>query len=278
MRAPTGSWGNARKVWQSTQAGRDRTDILQRVRTQVETVEILGVPFARLDALEAVDAAESLYESADPAWIAVENAHALNIAASDPKHLAVLRRADMVLNDGKGTLLAARLLGSSFPEDLNGNFFTPLLLRRAAERGWSVFFLGAGPGVAEQAATRLTSNEPRLNIVGTRDGFIQPGEDEAVIKEISESGADLLLIGMGMPRQEQWLDNHVSATGVRLASTVGAFFDFQAGVVPRAPGWMNRLGLEWLYRLYKEPRRLWRRYLIGNPLFVWRVLAQRLRS
>lgn len=241
-----------------------------------ETIEILGVPFARLDAEAAVDAAESLYERDDPAWIAVENAHALNLASADPDHRRILRRADMVLNDGKGTLLAARLLGTRLPVDLNGNFFTPLLLQRAAERGWPVFFLGAAPGVAARAATKLTSEDPRLRIVGTHDGFIAPGEDETVAKEIRAAGAELLLVGMGMPRQEQWLDRYVDATGVRLASTVGAFFDFQVGVVPRAPAWMNRLGLEWIYRLYKEPRRLWRRYVIGNPLFVGRVLRQRL--
>ena len=238
-------------------------------------VDMLGVSFPLLDPDSAVDVAERLYLSEVPAWVAVENVHALNLAFADPLHRQVLARADLVLNDGKGVMLGARLLGRRFPADLNGNFFTPLLLERVAERGWPVFFLGAAPGVAHSAAAKLSARDSRLNIVGVRDGFFSLGEEETVVEEIRAAEAGLLLVGMGMPRQEQWLDSHLEATGARLGCTVGAFFDFQAGVIPRAPRWMNRMGIEWVYRLLKEPRRLWRRYLMGNPLFVLRVLRQR---
>ena len=240
------------------------------------TLEVLGVPFAQLSPEEAIAEAERLFEDPDPKWIAVENVHAVNLATGDPAHRDVLRRADLVLNDGKGTLLAGRLLGKPFPADLNGNYFTPLLLDCAASRGWSTFLLGAAPGIVERAADLLSARHPGLKIVGTHNGFIPDDGHEEVAAQIREAGTELLLVGMGMPRQEQWVDRYVEATGVRLASTVGAFYDFQVGEVPRAPQWMNRLGLEWLFRLVTEPRRLWKRYLIGNPLFVFRVLRQRL--
>ncbi|HYZ47091.1 MAG TPA: WecB/TagA/CpsF family glycosyltransferase [Actinomycetota bacterium] len=242
---------------------------------RIETIDLLGIPFARLTPSAAVDEAEDLFDRDDPAWIAVENAHAVNLAMEDQGHLEVLRAADLVLNDGKGMLLGARLLGSSFPADLNGNFFTPLLLDRAAQRGWPTFLLGAAPGVIERAAEVLAVRHPGLAIVGTHHGFMSPDEDAAVCARIRLSGAELLLVGLGMPRQEHWTYKNLAATGARLASTVGAFYDFQTGQVPRAPAWLNRVGLEWIHRLAMEPRRLWRRYLVGNPVFVARVLRQR---
>lgn len=248
-----------------------RTAVAQRVRT----IDILGVPFARLSPEEAVTEVEYLYDREEPTWIAIENAHALNLACADTGHRDVLRRADLVLNDGKGVMLGARLLGVSFPADLNGNFTSPLLLATAEERGWPVFFLGAAPGVIERAAERLRQKYPKLSVAGLHHGFIPPGEEQDVVAQIRASGAGLLMVGMGMPLQEQWIDRHLPDTGVRLASTAGAFFDFQAGTIARAPHWMNRVGLEWVHRLAMEPRRMWRRYLVGNPLFIARVLRQR---
>jgi exopolysaccharide biosynthesis WecB/TagA/CpsF family protein len=251
--------------------------ILRLVEGRISSVEILGVNYARLHPNEALDHAEMLYQLDEPAWLAVENVHGLNIAWSDPSFRAVLERAALVLNDGKGVMLAALLQGRRFPADLNGNYFTPLLLERAAERRWPVYFLGADPGVAETAATVLRRRHPALEVVGCRHGFIAPGEEEEVVAAVRQSGAGLLLVGMGNPLQERWLDRNMARTGARLGMGVGAFFDFQAGKVPRAPRWMNRAGIEWVHRLGQEPGRLWRRYLVGNPLFLWRVAVERLR-
>jgi exopolysaccharide biosynthesis WecB/TagA/CpsF family protein len=240
------------------------------------SVEILGVPFAALDPGTAVAEARALYESDEPAWIAVENVHALNIATAEPSHREVLRRADLVLNDGKGVMLGARILGRRFPADLHGNRFTPLILDAAARNGWRVFLLGGAPGVVERAAERLAETYAGLEIAGTHHGFFAEADEDSIGEKIAAAETGLLLVGMGMPLQERWLDRNLHRTRARLGVTVGAFFDFQAGVVPRAPSWMNRLGVEWVFRLVKEPRRLWRRYLIGNPLFLYRVLTQRI--
>lgn len=239
------------------------------------TIDILGVPFARVQPDAALDEAERLYEREAPAMIAHANVHTLNLASQDPSYLQILQGADMVLNDGKGVMLGARLLGDRFPADLNGNFFTPLMVARAAERGWPVFLLGAQPGVAQRLADVLRGQHAGIRIVGCHHGHFTADEEPDVVVSIRESGTGLLLVGMGNPHQERFLARRLTETGARLGIGVGAFFDFQTGNVPRAPQWMNRYGLEWVFRLAQEPKRMWRRYLVGNPVFVARVLEQK---
>ena len=207
--------------------------------------------------------------------IAHANVHTLNLASQDQPYMEILRGADMVLNDGKGVMLGARLLGQRFPADLNGNFFTPMVVARAAERGWPIFLLGAKPGVPERLADVLRGKHPDIPIVGCHHGHITAEEEPDIVVSIRESGTGLLLVGMGNPHQERFLARRLSETGARLGIGVGAFFDFQTDNVPRAPEWMNRYALEWVFRLVQEPRRMWRRYLVGNPAFIGRVLKQR---
>jgi N-acetylglucosaminyldiphosphoundecaprenol N-acetyl-beta-D-mannosaminyltransferase len=242
-------------------------------------ISILGVPVAVLDARSALAEVARLAERAGPhgphparpARVVYVNAHTLNLAARDPEYRAVLGRAHLVLNDGAGVALAARLHGRRFPANLNGTDFNPRVLELAAARGWRVFFLGGRPGVAAAAAERLGARIPGLEIVGTRDGYA-PTAARAVLRTIRVARPDLVMVGLGNPHQERWLDLHLGATGARLGVGVGGFFDFAAGRVPRAPAPLRRLGLEWTYRLAQEPRRLWRRYLVGNPAFLARVL------
>lgn len=239
----------------------------------VPTIDILGVAIARLGLRDALVQVERLYDAGDPGFVAHVNAHTLNLAWREPDYRSALRRADLVLNDGKGVMLAARILGNRFPQDLNGNFFGPHLLRLAARREWPTFFLGSAPGVAEEAAARLTARIGGLRVVGAQDGFF--ADDEEAVAAVRDAATGLLLVGMGNPLQERWIDRCLADTGSRLAVGVGAFFDFITGTVPRAPAWMNRIGLEWVHRLALEPRRMWRRYVLGNPAFLLRVMRQR---
>ena len=241
----------------------------------VSRLDILGVPFVPLDRAGALAEVERLVERDRPGFVVHANVHTVNLASADPAYREVLKSADLVLNDGKGVMLGARIKGRRFPTDLNGNVFTPLLLERAAARGWSVFFFGAKPGVAERAAAVVRRTIPGLSIAGTRTGYVSPGEEEAVAAEIKATMPDLLLVGLGNPRQEEWLDRYLAASGAKLGVGVGAFFDFQTGEVKRAPEWMRRLGLEWVHRLAAEPKRMWRRYLVGNPRFLARVVKER---
>lgn len=203
------------------------------------------------------------------------NAHSLNLAYRDQSYRDALARAHLVLNDGIGLELAARMQGRDFPENLNGSDFTLRLLALAAEKKWRVYLYGGQPGVAAAARHRLCETIDGLEIVGVRDGYGQETEEE-VVDEIKRASADVVIVALGQPRQELWLDSHLAATGCHLGLGVGAFLDFVSGRVVRAPRWMNRLGIEWMFRLVHEPGRLWRRYIVGNPLFLWR--AWRLRT
>jgi exopolysaccharide biosynthesis WecB/TagA/CpsF family protein len=203
------------------------------------------------------------------------NAHSLNLAYRDEAYQGALSRAHLVLNDGIGLELAARMRGRGFPENLNGSDFTLRLLSLAAEKGWRVYLYGGQPGVAATARERLCETIDGLKIVGVRDGYSELTEQE-IVAGIRFARADLVIVALGQPQQELWLDRNLSATGCHLGVGVGAFLDFVSGRVVRAPRWMNRLGIEWLFRLVQEPGRLWRRYIVGNPLFLWR--AWRLRA
>jgi exopolysaccharide biosynthesis WecB/TagA/CpsF family protein len=235
-------------------------------------LRILGVPVALLDTNEAMSCIEQLVIRPKPALVAFANANTLNLAHEDPRFAEVLRRADLVLRDGVGLGLAARMAGFRFPANLNGTDLTPRVLRLAADRGWSVYFLGAEPGVADRAAAVLRETVPELRVCGVHHGFIAVEEELEVAARIRASGTDLLVVAMGNPLQELFLARYLPLSGARLGIGVGAFFDFAAERFPRAPCLANRLGVEWVFRLAREPRRLWRRYLVGNPTFLLRSI------
>ncbi len=241
-------------------------------------MELLGVPLARLTAEEALDRVVQLYERPEPALVAYANAHTLNLASSDTGYRELLRRADIVLNDGSGVGIAAWMKRARFPENLNGTDLNPRILAVAARRGWPVFFLGAAPGVAEAAAGRLRDQIPELVVCGCRHGYFPSEAGGEVADEVRAAGAGLVMVAMGNPLQEQWLDRYLYRSGARLGVGVGAFFDFSAGVARRAPTWMNRAGIEWVHRLAMDPRRLWKRYLLGNPLFFFRLAKEGMSS
>ncbi len=239
------------------------------------TVNLLGVSLPILTRRDALAAVEGLYGGSGPSRLFYVNAHTLNLAVEDQEFAGVLRRGDLLLNDGVGVSWAARVAGFRFIHNLEGSDFNPLILDLAAQRGWKVFFLGGRPGVTEVAAENLTRRFPELRVVGTAHGYLDEAESTWVTGEVKQSGAEVLMVGMGSPLQEMWMEEHLEASGVRLGIAVGGFFDFESGRVPRAPRWMNRAGLEWSYRLAVEPRRLWRRYLVGNPRFIARVVSHR---
>ena len=231
----------------------------------------------RVDVISGREALEviSTLSPRRPGHLCYVNAHSLNLAYTDDRYRDVISRADLVLNDGIGLDLAARMRGRRFPENLNGSDFTHRLLSLAAEEEWRVYLYGGQPGVAAGARDRLCQAIEGLEIVGVCDGY-GDRTDVEVVAEIRAARADVVIVALGQPQQELWLDACLGATGCHLGVGVGAFLDFVSGRVVRAPRWMNRLGIEWLFRLGQEPGRLWRRYVVGNPLFLWR--AWHLRS
>lgn len=245
------------------------SDLPRDAAGTLPTVQVLGHPLADATADQA---AHALLDRPAPRVFFL-NAHCANVAARDPLYASALRRADHVLPDGIGVELAARLRGHRLTANLNGTDFTPVLMREAARRGLSVFLFGARPGTAERAAERLIHDIPGLRVVGTMDGYDDARDEEAAIARINASGADILLVAMGVPQQELWIDRNAERLNTRLNLGVGALFDFLAGNVRRAPALVRKARLEWAWRLAVEPRRMARRYLVGNVTFMARAIA-----
>jgi alpha-1,3-mannosyltransferase len=156
---------------------------------------------------------------------------------------------------------------------LNGTDFTPTYFKHT-KNNYRIFFLGGSSGVAERAASRLIEICGRHKIAGCQNGYSRAGDNMAIVAKILASEADVLLVAMGNPAQEMWLADNLETTGCRLGFGVGALFDFLSEEVPRAPSWVRSARLEWFYRLVREPGRLWRRYVLGNPIFLLRVFGQ----
>ncbi len=208
------------------------------------------------------------------------NAHCLNLCYENPDLRAFLNSADVVFCDGAGVMLAAKLLGQRIPERITYADWAWRLAAFATTQGFSMYLLGARPGVAEEAARRLEARYPELEIAGVHHGFFDhtagSPENEAVVEEINGARPDILLVGLGMPLQEYWLMKNRRRLQMGVALTGGAVFDYVSGGLRRGPRALTNNGFEWLARLLIEHRRLWRRYLLGNPLFLLRVLRQRL--
>ncbi|AUH33064.1 sugar transferase [Paracoccus tegillarcae] len=196
------------------------------------------------------------------------NAHCCNIRRQDPQYARAVADADMLLPDGIGVELAARMTGLRLTENLNGTDLVPDLMAEAARRGKSVYLFGGRPGVADAAAAALIRKTPHLRIAGTRDGYDGASDTEAVIADINESGADIVLVALGVPLQEMWLHQNAHRLNARVTLAVGALLDFLAGVVVRAPKILRKIKMEWTWRLAQEPRRLAKRYIAGNPTFL----------
>lgn len=205
--------------------------------------------------------------------ICTVNPEFVMIAQRDPSFFALLNRVPMCLADGVGLIWAAKWLGQPLPARVTGADGVPKLAARAAEQGWRLFLLGAAEGVAQQAADILTATYPTLQIVGVYAGSPHPADAPAIIATVNASQADILLVAYGAPQQDLWIDRYQAQLQVKVAMGVGGTFDYIAGIVPRAPAIMRRLGLEWLYRLYKQPWR-WRR-MLRLPQFMWAVIRYR---
>jgi len=205
------------------------------------------------------------------------NAHVLNQCSSDPVLRSALQRADLVYCDGYGVRLAAKAIGLEVPHRMTGADWIWGVAALCEANGRSLYLLGSDPGASQEAAAALRRWYPRLDVRGTHHGYFEIGtpHSERVIEHVAEHKPDVLLVGMGTPLQELWVDHYFERLDARVVWTVGALFDYVSGRVPRAPHWMADHGLEWIFRLAIEPRRMWRRYLLGNPVFLWRVWNER---
>lgn len=240
--------------------------------------EILGLDVCKFSWAEALSfAGEMASLPIGQTVISFLNANNANLMMGDPDYKDVLSR-QIVFPDGIGVDIASRAVyGESFPANLNGTDFVPALLT-FMEQKKRIGLIGAAPGVAERAAEGFAKHAPWHEFVAVSDGYFDERRDSAeILKRISDLKLDVLLVAMGSPKQEKWVDEYIRPQHARLVLSVGALFDFAAGAVPRAPSWIRKARLEWSYRLLQEPTRLWRRYILGNPLFLTRVLVSALK-
>jgi N-acetylglucosaminyldiphosphoundecaprenol N-acetyl-beta-D-mannosaminyltransferase len=237
-----------------------------------ETVSILGVKVHRLTMESAIAAAEEFITTGKPHIIVTADASGVVLAQKDEEFKAIVEKADMVTPDSAGMLWAARSFGTPLPERVSGIDVAQNLCALAARRGYTLFMLGAAPGVADAAAENLKKMHPGLKIVGIQDGFFT--DDTAVVQKVRESGAQILFVAMGIPKQEKWIVKYLDQLGVSLAIGLGGSFDVFSGNVKRAPEWMRKRGLEWVYRLANNPKKISK--VATLPKFLMLVVKEKI--
>ncbi len=241
-----------------------------------QRIDILGIHVNAItydDWLQQID--NWIRSESSAQHVCTVNPEFIMIAMGDPIFLNILNRAALCVPDGVGLIWASRRLGRPLAERVTGSDGVPLIARHAAERGWKIFFLGAAEGVAKKAACILQSRYPRLQVVGTYGGSPAEAEEDEIVELINASSADILFVAYGAPNQDKWIARNLPRLRVSMAMGVGGSFDFIAGIVQRAPNWMQKHGLEWLYRLLRQPWRL--RRMMRLPRFVIAVLWQSIR-
>lgn len=234
-----------------------------------EKIDILGVNVDSVTMAQAVAQVEGYMDEKKNVLIATANAEMIMRATHDTELKDILNEAALVVPDGAGTVWAAHHLGFEMPERVAGYDLAQELMRIAPSKKQKVFFFGSAPGVAEKAKAKAEELYPGIEIVGTRDGYFKPEDEPAIIEEIKAAQPDLLLVALGVPKQEKWLHAHLQELNVPVSIGVGGTLDVMAGVMKRAPYWMQKAKLEWLFRGMLQPKRAGR--LMALPKFVLKV-------
>ena len=241
-----------------------------------ERVEILGVKVDAVTMSQAVERVINLIESGKPSMVATANAEMLLNATHDAELKNILNAASLVVPDGAGTVWAARHLGKFMPERVAGFDLVQDLMKIAPAHGFKFFLFGAAPGIADKAKLKAETLYPGIKIVGTRNGYFKADDEPDIIAQIKSSRPDILLAALGVPKQEKWLFKHKDELKVPVSIGVGGTFDVMGGGVKRAPLWMQKARLEWLFRAMLQPSRAGR--LLALPKFVLKVHKQKINS
>lgn len=239
----------------------------------LEKVEILGVNVNSLTMAEAVETVKNFIEKGERRLIATANAEMIMRATYDVELKTILNAADLVVPDGAGTVWAAGYLGHPMPERVAGYDLSQELMRLAPSKKYKLYFFGSAPGVADLAKAKAEKWYPGIDIVGTRNGYFPAEDEQSIIADIKAKKPDILLVALGVPKQEKWLYAHLDELNVPVSIGVGGSFDVMAGVMKRAPLWMQKAKLEWLYRGLKQPSRIGR--LMALPKFVFKVMGSK---
>lgn len=246
---------------------------LPALKPEIPTIDLLGMRVSRINRARALELLQEFIDSGEPHLVVTADASGHVIASQDPEFLRIVNEADLITPDSTGILWAAKKLGTPLEERVSGVDLAEQLCKESARRGYGVYFYGAAPGVAEEAAETMRQRYPGCNIVGTADGFqSSPEQQAALIRDIQSKRPAVVLVAMGIPKQEKWIVRHMHELGAAVYMGVGGSFDVFSGRVDRAPMWMQRRGLEWLYRLYRNPSKYSK--VATLPVFALRVLRR----
>lgn len=246
----------------------------------IPSTEILGVPVSAINMGMAVTEIERWITEDDPGYVCIFTAHSIVECQDDHVFMNIAKNAGLVTPDGMPLVWLSRRAGQDHVSRVYGPDLMLELCQRSARTGHSHYFYGGMPGVADELVEKLLSRFPGLRVAGTHTPGMQvKGEIESAetIQAINDSEADIVWCGLGTPKQDYWVANHREVLNAPVLIAVGAAFDFHTGRVKQAPAWMQKRGLEWLFRLSQDPRRLWKRYAVGNSRFVWNI-ARRWRA
>lgn len=244
----------------------------------IPRVDVLGVGISAVTVSSTIEEITRWVEEREQHYVCVTGVHGVMESQRDARLRAIHNASGLTVPDGMPMVWCAHWAGAGNVERVCGPDFMLPLLERARDRGWTVFFYGGAEGVPERLAKVMRHRFPGLEVVGTLSPPFRPlteAEDEEVVATINAADPDLLFVGLSTPKQERWMAEHVERVKARAILGVGAAFDVHTGRTKRAPRWMQRVGLEWAFRLLTEPRRLWRRYLRNNPAFVIALLRRR---
>jgi N-acetylglucosaminyldiphosphoundecaprenol N-acetyl-beta-D-mannosaminyltransferase len=246
-------------------------------RLLIGRVDVLGVGISTVDIPAALDEIERWIEARDPHYVCVTGVHGVMESQRDPELMRIHNASGLTTPDGMPMVWAGRFAGARISR-VYGPDLMLALSERSAERGWTQYYYGGRDGTPERLSERLRARFPALRCVGMHSPpfrELTADEDDALVAEINAAAPDIVWVGLSTPKQERWMARHVGRLSAPVLVGVGAAFDIHAGTLAQAPRWMQRSGLEWLYRLAREPRRLWRRYAIIVPGFLIRIVRRR---
>jgi len=251
----------------------------QHPDTVYTELEVFGIKMLNMTMPEAIDIIDGRISQRIKSQIWFVNADCLNKTFQDEEYRSILRNGEIIFPDGLGVNLAGKMLGTPLRGNVNGTDMFPFLCELCRQNSYSMYLLGAGVGVAEAMKVAVLAKYPGLKINGVHDGFFNwEKEGTQVIDEINNCKPDMLLVAFGAPLQEKFISRYGNQIDASVMMGVGGLFDFYSGRIPRAPQWMRDIGMEWTFRLLQEPQRMWKRYILGNSLFLFRVFSSKLRK
>lgn len=248
------------------------------LQTSINRINFMGLPIDKLSLDETLNVIEDFISSKKPHQIVVLNAAKVVKALHDNKLKNIILSADLIGPDGLPIVWVSRLLGDPLPGRVNGTDLMERLVELANEKGYSVYFFGAKQEVVEKVVDIYSKKYPNLKIAGFRNGYFSKDEEPKIVEEIRNAHPDILFIAMGTPMKEEFVNRNLQKLNVPVCHGVGGSFDVVAGLVKRAPLWMQKSGLEWAYRVYQEPRRMWKRYLVTNTAFIMLTIKELIKK